>query len=72
MNDDEERLCQWISGNIDKFSFYGLLITAMIKADLSNLAKLEKGFPELVEAIYKYKTKEGYWEKLSEEYNEQK
>lgn len=68
MNEGERRLIHYQQGLMDPNSFYGSLMRAIFKADLRNLAKLSQGFPDEVKAVRRWRTKDGYAEKLREEY----
>lgn len=62
INRGEKRLYEWqfgLSGH-----FFKNLFDAIANADLRNLEKLEKGFPEEVEAYRKFISEEGYWQNL--------
>lgn len=50
-------------------SFTTSLITAMLRADHINLAKLKLGFPELATVVDRYKNESGYWEDLSKRWS---
>lgn len=69
MNLGEVRLCQFYLGFMDWKSFFGFLFQAIAKADDENRARLKKAFPEEVEAHGRYKTEDGYWERLKEEFH---
>lgn len=66
MNVGEQRLMDFL--NDLSGSFFHALFNAAFKADMSNFAKLEKGFPEEMQAVYRYQNEEGYYEKLKKEY----
>ena len=68
MTDSERKLCEWQLGLTG--DFYTQLINAAMRADSNNFERLKLGFPELMEAIYLYKTKDGYWAKLSKQWND--
>ena len=44
--------------------FFSLLTKAMARADTKNLAKLELGFPEEVEALRNYRNIKSWWPNL--------
>lgn len=44
--------------------FFIALIEAIARADIQNMAKLRKGFPELVDAYQCYTNIDGWWEEL--------
>jgi len=50
-------------------SFYQSFFNAALKADGINLAKLETGFPEEIQAVRKYQTEKSYWERLQQRYD---
>ena len=67
MNQSEKKLCEWqlqMTGD-----FFTLLINAMMRADISNQAKLMLAYPELMGTIIRYKNESGYYQKLCEEWN---
>lgn len=69
MNEGERKLCEWqyeLSG-----SFYSSLFKAMSCADSINLARLEMGFPEEVEAFRRFCNESGYWKSLQKEFRSQ-
>jgi len=66
MTEGERHLCEYeaeMSG-----SFFTCLFKAMFKADLNNLDRLAKGFPEEVDALHRYRNEDGYWDKLQKEF----
>lgn len=48
--------------------FERALAEAMSKADTKNLNAFALGFPEETEAMWKYKTEPGWWQKVSTRY----
>ena len=44
--------------------FAGNLAKLIAKGDLHNQAKLARGFPDEVEAIQRFQTEAGYWERI--------
>jgi hypothetical protein len=64
MNEGELHNLMFQTGRMDESSFLGLIIKAGYKADSSNMAKLKEAFPELMESIQRWKTEEGYANKL--------
>lgn len=67
MNAGEERLVKWQFGYASGFT--KLLFIAMAKADDVNLGKFRRAFPEEVEALVRFRTEDGYWRKLIDEFN---
>jgi len=72
MNEGEMLNCDFQSGLMDKYSFYGLIIMATYKADRSNIERMRLAFPELTESIVRWKTETGYAKKLMKEYMREK
>ena len=66
MNRGEERLCDY--KNDRSGDFFKMLFKTMFLADPMNLERLWKGFPEEARAVYRYRTEQGYWEKLDREW----
>ena len=69
MNKGEQRLVDFQFGYSG--GFFRLLFQTIGKADDSNRALLGKGFPEEVEAYNRFKTENGYWPKLVDEFNKE-
>ena len=66
MNQGERRLCEFQYGMSGGFT--EKLFRAIFHADGDNQFKLKKGFPEEVEAVERFQTESGYWEKLDHEF----
>jgi hypothetical protein len=64
MNEGESRLMEFQSGVMDQHSFFGYLFNAAFKADSTNKCKLKMGFPEEIEAVERWKSEQGYAQKL--------
>ena len=58
----EKFIYDWQYGRLNEFHRY--LIQAMLYADINNLSKLGKGFPEEVAAYRKFTSEDGWWENL--------
>ena len=65
MNEGEYRNMEFQSGRMDDGSFYGLLIQASYKADIGNMARLKKGFPDLIESMFRWRSETDYAAKLT-------
>jgi hypothetical protein len=65
----EEIFCTYKFGM--KGGFYSSLIETMFKADIINQSKLHKGFPDLMDVVYKYGNEDMYWENLVARWNQQ-
>ncbi len=48
--------------------FSARLIRLIMKADSKNKQKLESIYPEFVDVVMRYKTENGYWQKVKEKY----
>ena len=68
MNAGEKRLVKWQFGYASGFTTS--LFLSMAKADDDNLKRFAKGFPEEVAALIRFRTEDGYWQKLINEFNE--
>jgi len=66
MNIGEEHLYKWQHGMLG--DFMKALFTAICRADGDNMQKLEKAFPEEVEAYRRFSEEAGYWDKIKDEY----
>jgi len=64
LNAGELFIVQWQYRMLGGFS--SALMQAISKADMWNLAKLEKGFPNEVSAYKYFSTEDGWWEKVQE------
>ena len=61
-NEGEKKFFKFKKGQTG--SFYTALFQAAFKADPENLQKLAAGFPEEIEALYRFKSEAGYWDSL--------
>jgi|LakMenEpi03Aug12_release.lakeMendotaPanAssembly.Ray.scaffolds.fasta_scaffold929023_2 hypothetical protein len=52
-------------------TFMDLLIKTMFRADSENLMKLSKGYPELVNVVFRYQNESGYWQDLTQRWNKE-
>jgi hypothetical protein len=66
LTEAEILFCKWQYAIIG--DFYKTLISAMMRADIHNQAKLAKGFPDLMEVVIRYKTEHDYWYHLQKEW----
>jgi len=64
LSDEERFIAKWRLGM--QGDFKTALITAIMRADMFNMAKLELGFPVEVKAYKKYSTENGWWQKVEE------
>jgi hypothetical protein len=61
--DKQEKIAyEWQKGMMG--GFYKTIMDACAFADKENLAKLEKGFPDLVEAYRKFSNVSGWWQSI--------
>lgn len=66
LNEGEIHLCEWkhdMSGH-----FFTKLFDCMSSADQGNLFRLGLAFPDEVRAFMRFKTEEGYWQKVDAEF----
>lgn len=57
---EEQFVYEWQYGMLGD-SFKGVLAKLIAKSDTGNRAKLKKAFPNEVEGIHNFQTKEGWW-----------
>ena len=69
MNRGEERLIEFHYGYASGFT--KALFILIGKSDDSNHELLAKGFPEEIAAYIRFKTEDGYWQKLIAEFNKE-
>jgi len=66
----EQFVYDWQYGRLGGFK--SLLAKAIAKADTGNRAKIREGFPEEVESMTNFGSKEGYWDSILDKVNQQK
>lgn len=67
LNDAEKELFFHLHGQSGSFST--ALFTAIFRADINNIQKLEMGFPDEVRAVQRYMHEDGYWSMVQKEMN---
>jgi hypothetical protein len=70
MTKGEKLLVEFFKGMTG--SFYTSFFELAFRADPDNQERLAAGFPSEMRALQRYKTENGYWQKLLEQYDNKK